>query len=1055
MENRDLYLLSTAILYSLLCLCVPLVLLFSSLLFSAPLCLSVFCVSASVCSIDLSSCLFEQTKMSMIHHHKQPSQSIHWPQPSQHHTQPHRSRLPTSLSFDSDVSVDDIDTQPMSVTNPFGVSPRPSLTHTKHQLAEEIENLCQLTTTTAATTITLEQTHHSSHPLSSDSDALSSPHLDVHSLVSVTITPHSLHTNKPNTPIKPQNSNLPNNQVSDLSPPIPLPQPSESTQIVHTVDSNNQIPNNATTQNRHSSQIRQMNHFDPLTNKHLPPPPPLSPSLTRLRSRTSFTCALTTVITLILLLAIGTISIITWLEDTSLVERLNDENLLVIARSVVKAANTCFREPFVALDQLQRILTFQFPHFHNQTHLSDVEHYLIGLIDSSEAHPVLSSIGVINQYGTMMAVSKQHSTQDQYFNSRSGIVILLSEGNHTHISHNATIYIPQPIHPIVMSAYDLGHDLRYEDDLNETNVYLGPIHSVHDITLYQQRIESAIHQQREMGVLVSWTDIFNSFARVQQIGLNTILLVAQLDSPDKYIDADVPLLSFPPMMHAEINLLSFTRIFEDINLGSHGNAYLVTPAGKIVASADSAFNKIDPNVPNNATTASALDAALLYELELCGLITTKQAIDLWNASRILPNLYPPLECRAQFYHSGDRYNVYAMLLEQSTGLPLTVAILRRHADYVSNYLSEPESRLIITSIVTFCTAVLLCYLFTRWLLRPLNEVLQYMRRAVELMSTEAGYNKQRLMDALISEWNTVIDPQENDSIHIVDGRRVMLVSEQSRQSVSTISIPNTQSNSPSNNAFSPTAQRKLSVIHTPEEPLSPITAMATSRKLIPPNANASPLMWHRDVHTNHTQQMSAILPVDQPTNASYNVMDKLQAIAPITQTVSNNNVQPHNNAVASSSLTSFASVPNPPVTVSEATPTRAIASSYPLAQQTATVNKANNQTQHSIESKNDAPAPIAVDGVCRINVPNSTDVSDTVSPYQTVRCGCDTCVSCSCQCRRIDWRLTEVAQLQSSFTGVLKCLLNNDALENMNTAKREFLRYIFHEVRGNTHFTRT
>ncbi len=187
--------------------------------------------------------------------------------------------------------------------------------------------------------------------------------------------------------------------------------------------------------------------------------------------------------------------------------------------------------------------------------------------------------------------------------------------------------------------------------------------------------------------------------------------------------------------------------------GDHGVAHLVRAGGDILASSDDAVMAYTERtkVPYNV---AASDDALIRKM---GSYLRKWGLQVENGSNadgslfLLP--YQTNQYGVSFKQGGNGWRLEAKMLERSmSGLPWTLVLLTRDDDFDGGVQALIRNSAIAAAIICIL-AMLVSFLVTRCISKPLLSVVDFMGKAVKVIRMERGQGQRLALADLCEAWS--------------------------------------------------------------------------------------------------------------------------------------------------------------------------------------------------------------------------------------------------------------------------------------------------------------
>ena len=342
-------------------------------------------------------------------------------------------------------------------------------------------------------------------------------------------------------------------------------------------------------------------------------------------------------------------------------------------------------------------------------------------------------------------------------------------------------YQPTRVHPTARfdPPFTFTPDILPNDTVADIRRFLGPVVNITAVQPGERNVLTAAEDILAAGADSGWVQPHSHhfLNRPPFLSVNALCIV-----PDP-ASGRMGLATFTTLAISSIN----TEL-QRSPIGEHGRLFLVHNTGHIVATSDPGLASLVQGSEYGLELSSSGDDMLVHIDELL------RGWGLVKASGVTKNAtihHTPTEPAQLFEESfnmhGNRHMLQAQLLNKhEVGLPFSVVLLTQDTDFDSA-IRERVLYTILLSFGVLLVTLLLVWLLTTALSRPLQDVICFMDRATDAMRTNNPAQQRAHMKQLREEWLLAIGwaTPDDEAVIPVDSTPVELSNdiEQARSEV--------------------------------------------------------------------------------------------------------------------------------------------------------------------------------------------------------------------------------------------------------------------------------
>ena len=422
--------------------------------------------------------------------------------------------------------------------------------------------------------------------------------------------------------------------------------------------------------------------------------------------------------------------------------------------------NQAMKEPLQAAYDIENLLTLRYPDLENRTSISQTSGWMADVCYVAMRYPAVSRVGFATRKNVYVLITKGISSSgvaEPLFSSDNNQTVTVAEESSGSNTVTLLNYRPTRIHLAVSSPpFALRPEIDTDDTPSDIARYLGaPFGPVYNFSVTNRPFYKAAEDVLSQGLLTGWSNVYSS--NNPQTAGSSFLAIAAVNA---HVASDGSGLGF--VSFAVTNLDNLNRLLQELPLGPSGMGFFIRTNGRVVSSSVPSINdEIRRSVGTPTGAAGQLDLDMftsgdpwlqkLAPVLLDWNLITTEAITPRNSSQIIPYRTDVYE-RSVSYR-GDTYHIQAAMISNLTsGLPLTSVIVTKDSDFDGN-VRENNRNTIILSVVVALLAVVLSYLVTRCVARPMMVVVEFMERACTIIEMERSAKQREELSALCEEWS--------------------------------------------------------------------------------------------------------------------------------------------------------------------------------------------------------------------------------------------------------------------------------------------------------------
>jgi signal transduction histidine kinase len=385
----------------------------------------------------------------------------------------------------------------------------------------------------------------------------------------------------------------------------------------------------------------------------------------------------------------------------------------------------------------------------------DQEGYLADIMQWALKYPSMARMGMFNANNAFLALQRSKDGTD--FSSIQHQYILLSDPTQSLLHSYQPAPIPERNLVPNKQPLDLFGEIRATDSAAYVNNYLGQPNFTStfqndDLVFYpymMYAIGNDTTRQRDPTITtlgIHWSPPVTTIDRTSgNSAANFLSLVAYTPTVDP-ITGEFAFCGF-----ALLKLRVLEQSFKDLPIGESGMVHVVRAGGDILASSYMPVSDQIAATQKAYKLSTSEDAVIQkmhgYLLEW-GLVVEVVTNDL--AVTYVP--FRKTQYSASFSAGGNGYRIEAKMLdEEISGLPYTVVLITLNSDFDGGVTTTEKITGIVAGVIC-AVALFLSFMITRCLTRPLLAVVEYMDRAVKVISMDRGQLQREALGELCANW---------------------------------------------------------------------------------------------------------------------------------------------------------------------------------------------------------------------------------------------------------------------------------------------------------------
>ena len=426
--------------------------------------------------------------------------------------------------------------------------------------------------------------------------------------------------------------------------------------------------------------------------------------------------------------------------------------------------NQAMKEPLQAASDLNALLNLRFPDLSDRTSITQDPGWMADVSYVCMRYPALSRVGFATRNNVYVLITKgiqSSGTGQPRFSSLLNQTVSFAQPTlqtvaGANISGSTVTLLnfrPTLIHPESSEPpFRLLPEVRTDDSPSAIARYLGSSFGpIANFSVTGRPFYTAAVDVASQGLLTGWSNVYSSSNPQTGTGTGTgsssFLAIAAVHA-HTVADGSLGFVSF-----GVTNLDALNQLLKDLPLGDNGFGLFVRTSGRVVSSSVPAINlQILRSVTDIDMFSSSDDWLRMLTPILLGWdLITPQHITPRNSSLVIPYRADVYETSVTY--RGDTYHVQAAMISNvDAGLPLTSVIVTKDSDFDGNVRAN-NINTVALSVVVAVLSVVLSFLVTRCVSRPMMGVVSYMERACQIMELERSAKQRKELALLCDEWS--------------------------------------------------------------------------------------------------------------------------------------------------------------------------------------------------------------------------------------------------------------------------------------------------------------
>jgi signal transduction histidine kinase len=431
---------------------------------------------------------------------------------------------------------------------------------------------------------------------------------------------------------------------------------------------------------------------------------------------------------------------------------------------IVTTLSYSITEPVAASNDLKQATLQRWPDFADRVSISGDPEFLVDLSYFAARYPDITHMGIVNKRSIFVAFAK--STPQSTSAPHRLLSVAIAEPLFTNVtgSVDLNLFVPRPIHLSSCAPDSLIPDVLPSDNATAVARYLGP-----PISIIPQVVPTSFPQ---------WVAGVNAAARGSIGGWTEPFPIPGLPGSDGFVALSAVSIQ-TDAWNDQLSMIAFAVVSMEVlhqhlrtlDIGAHGQAYVVRSDGHIIASSDASLQSMitEVSAPYDIDMATSSDEwvqRLVPFLQAWNLITptcNNNASSLsYNGNMFSQSLTV----------SRTSYHIQAQMLNPTTNLALTLVLITRDDDYEGEIAANIVTTVWLT-IVVCVGAIIASLVVTRWLTRPLLGIVSSMNEVVTVMDMEHGLKRKIAFLKLYNDWTMTSEATQGSSTPTIGLRSIV------------------------------------------------------------------------------------------------------------------------------------------------------------------------------------------------------------------------------------------------------------------------------------------